>query len=51
MASGAFDRTTIREQAEDCLRRYGYLTLRDISGENSEGVGRLRGCLTTHYLS
>ncbi|GEM_PF-967503 len=50
MASGAIRRTTIEEEAEDRLRRSGYLALRDISCEVREGVARLRGRLPTHYL-
>jgi carbon storage regulator CsrA len=50
MAPGAFRRTAIEEEAEDRLRRCGYLALRDISCEISEGVARLRGHLPTRYL-
>ena len=50
MASGAIRRTTIEEEAEDRLRRSGYLALRDISCEVREGVARLRSRLPTHYL-
>ena len=50
MASGAIRRTTIEEEAEDRLRRSGYLALRDISCEVREGIARLRGRLPTHYV-
>ena len=50
LASGTIRRTTIEEEAEDRLRRSGYLKLRDISCEVRESVARLRGRLPTHYL-
>jgi carbon storage regulator CsrA len=50
MASGPIRRMTIREVAEDHLRRSGYLALRDISCEVREGVARMQGRLPTYYL-
>lgn len=50
MASDPIRRMTIREVAEDHLRRSGYLALRDISCEVREGVARMQGRLPTYYL-
>jgi osmotically-inducible protein OsmY len=44
------DRTSLERKIEDCLRRSGYLALRDVVCDTRGGIVRLRGCLPTHYL-
>jgi osmotically-inducible protein OsmY len=40
----------IGRQAEDRLRRSGYLALRDVTCDSREGVVSLRGRLRSYYL-